>query len=434
MKNITNLLTACNHELLLKLMILLFIIHLSLFNINCYSQVGINATGNPPNKSAMLDASSSNQGVLINRMTTAQRDAISSPAESLMIFNTTTNCFESFVNGSWSSLACPTPCSPPAPVAGDATYKCSTMFNTNWSASAGASSYYIDVSTNNGFANFVTGFNNLNVGNVTSFTVTGLTANTSYYYRVRAAVYPCITSSSNTISASTNSLSCPLPCQYPTFTVTHTKGLIAPKSVTITYNQTLSSLTGTSECWITQNLGASQQATSQDDTSKVSRGWYWQFNRKQGYEAYIRNNSASQTVRTPNSWNSIPDNLSTDWTSANDPCTQLLGQGWRIPAFSEWSTANSNGGWSYVNDAYNSALKIDGSGYLDPNTGWLYNLFHEDNLPYESSGYYWGSKGDTGNTSLGRTWFFAQIPDCCNRESQPHTTKAQGTAVRCVNP
>ena len=48
-------------------------------------------------------------------------------------------------------------------------------------------SYFLDVSTVNTFVSFVAGYNNLNVGNVTTINVTGLSSGTTYYYRVRAS-------------------------------------------------------------------------------------------------------------------------------------------------------------------------------------------------------------------------------------------------------
>jgi hypothetical protein len=53
------------------------------------SQVAINANGNSPDNSALIDASSTTKGLLIPRMTLAQRNAISSPATGLMIYQTT---------------------------------------------------------------------------------------------------------------------------------------------------------------------------------------------------------------------------------------------------------------------------------------------------------------------------------------------------------
>ena len=52
------------------------------------AQVSINNTGDQPNSSAMLDVSSTSKGMLIPRMTEAQRNAITSPAEGLMIYQT----------------------------------------------------------------------------------------------------------------------------------------------------------------------------------------------------------------------------------------------------------------------------------------------------------------------------------------------------------
>jgi hypothetical protein len=52
------------------------------------AQIGISATNTPPNASAMLDVSSTTKGALIPRMTTAQKNAIISPVDGLMVFDT----------------------------------------------------------------------------------------------------------------------------------------------------------------------------------------------------------------------------------------------------------------------------------------------------------------------------------------------------------
>ncbi len=53
---------------------------------------------------AILQIDSTTQGILIPRMTTTQRDAISSPATSLLIFNTTTNQYEYFEGSVWVGI------------------------------------------------------------------------------------------------------------------------------------------------------------------------------------------------------------------------------------------------------------------------------------------------------------------------------------------
>jgi surface protein len=81
-----------------------------------------------------------------------------------------------------------------------ATNVTSTSFRANWTI--GTAPYTLDVSTdiNFGVGFFVVGYNNLNVGNVSSYNVTGLTANTVYYYRVKHTSGTVI---SNTKMAST---------------------------------------------------------------------------------------------------------------------------------------------------------------------------------------------------------------------------------------
>ncbi len=70
--------------------------------------IGINQPN--PDNSAVLDLTSTELGLLIPRMTTAQRDAInvSGSPNSVMIFNTTTKCFEFYYDGSWYELGCAT--------------------------------------------------------------------------------------------------------------------------------------------------------------------------------------------------------------------------------------------------------------------------------------------------------------------------------------
>jgi hypothetical protein len=56
-----------------------------------------------PNQSAALDVNSTTQGFLPPRMTTAQRDAIASPAAGLLIFNTTTTKLECWDGATWQA-------------------------------------------------------------------------------------------------------------------------------------------------------------------------------------------------------------------------------------------------------------------------------------------------------------------------------------------
>lgn len=71
-------------------------------------------------------------------------------------------------------------------------------FRVNWLAATGATAYYLDVSSESSFTNpaaFVSGFNNRQVSGVTEL-VTGLSGNTTYYYRIRVAQGATISNSS----------------------------------------------------------------------------------------------------------------------------------------------------------------------------------------------------------------------------------------------
>jgi uncharacterized protein (TIGR02145 family) len=200
--------TNHSQNLSVMLIVLLFTINYSLLTIHCYSQVSINTNGANPNSSAMLDMSSTNSGFLINRMNAVQRNAIVTPAEGLLIFNVDNSCYEAYVNNTWYPVSCPAPCvTPSAFTAAAASPVNCNSFTAKWNASTGATGYNLDISTVNTFATFLPGYNNLNVGNTTSFAVSGLAPNTSYYYRLRAEP-----TCSGIVSSNTTIVTTPAAC------------------------------------------------------------------------------------------------------------------------------------------------------------------------------------------------------------------------------
>lgn len=94
---------------------------------------------------------------------------------------------------------------PAAPSANGASGITSDAFTANWNSTAGATGYRLDVSTNSGFADFVSGYQNLDVGNVVSQNVTGLGAGKTYYYRLRAYNGSGTSANSGTITVTTAS-------------------------------------------------------------------------------------------------------------------------------------------------------------------------------------------------------------------------------------
>ncbi|MEM9721513.1 MAG: hypothetical protein AAGA10_19765, partial [Bacteroidota bacterium] len=67
--------------------------------------VGIN---NPsPDPSAILDITTTEKGVLIPRLTLAQRDAIPNPAQGLLVFISSDTSFHYYTGTQWESLSAP---------------------------------------------------------------------------------------------------------------------------------------------------------------------------------------------------------------------------------------------------------------------------------------------------------------------------------------
>jgi len=61
--------------------------------LTTFSQVAINTDGNSANSTSILDVSSTTKGILVPRMTSLQRIAINSPANGLLVFDTTEHNF-----------------------------------------------------------------------------------------------------------------------------------------------------------------------------------------------------------------------------------------------------------------------------------------------------------------------------------------------------
>jgi len=79
-----------------------------LIGIQSFAQtgVGLNTTGAEAHSSAMLDVSSTEKGILIPRMTEAQRTAIVSPATGLLVYqNDGTEEFYYYDGSAWTNLS-----------------------------------------------------------------------------------------------------------------------------------------------------------------------------------------------------------------------------------------------------------------------------------------------------------------------------------------
>jgi hypothetical protein len=267
----------------------------------------------------------------------------------------------------------------------------------NWNAATGATGYKWNTTNNYGSAT--------DLGAVTTYPETGLLCGNGYM-RYVWAYNSCGYSTPVTLNQTTTGC---FVCG-SSVNVNHIAGAVAPVTKTVTYG-TVNNIPGEpSKCWITSNLGADHQATSVTDATEASAGWYWQFNRMQGYK-YDGN------TRTPNTTWITVINENLDWQAVNDPCALGLGMTWRIPTYTEWFNADAGGGWNTVDDVWNSGLKIHPAGFLEANDGSL------------SGRGLWGgfwSKQSEGNTD---GWYFSIS---ASEIIVAGTPKPYGLSLRCI--
>jgi len=198
--------------------------------------------------------------------------------------------------------------------------------------------------------------------------------------------------------------------QCDSFTVNHNSSNgVAPVNQVITYQVDYGVWGEPGKCWITQNLGAVYQATAKDDINPEVAGWYWQFNRRQGY-------SHDGAIRTPATTWIVSIDENSDWMPTNDPCSIELGEGWRIPTYTEWRNVDRYyWNWKY---AFNSKLKLHASGFIHPSIGEL--MFRGQ------WGMYWSSTQYVF-AGAGR-YLFVQS----GASHMTAMTKAAGQSVRCL--
>jgi hypothetical protein len=442
------------------------------------ASVGIGTTD--PDSTALLDMTSTTKGVLIPRLSTTERNAITLPAEGLMVFCTDCGVEGSlsvFSNGTWKTfLTCSSPSIPVAQT------NIVTQGQIVWHWHTEGDLIGCKWNNINNYSSAT------DMGTVTSMTQTGIICDTIYSAFVwaynscssspvlqmtvivpaNAPVTPtsvthvgfetCISWRWNPVSSatgykwnsindfasatdmgtSTNKSQCSLTCETSytsyawayngcgysspvtltqstdiccsnSFIINHVAGNVAPDTKTVTYG-TVDGIPGEPYiCWITSNLGSDHQATAVDDATEASAGWYWQFNREQGYKH-------DGTTLTPSSWSYGLDELY-DWQTFNDPCRIVFGGNWRLPSQTEWINIDMTGGWTDWNGPWNSALKLHAAGYLNDYNGTL--------IGRGSTGYYWSSKS-YGNEEGYHLGFYSTVCEV------NHNDKDFGFSVRCL--
>jgi len=244
------------------------------------------------------------------------------------------------------------------------------------------------------------------MGTATFRLETGLACATSYT-RYVWAYHSCGTSTPLTMTQTTSAC---FVCGTD-IVKNHVAGTVAPVTKTTTYGTVTNIPGATSKCWITSNLGSDHQATALTDDTEASAGWYWQFNRIQGFKH-------DGTTRTPNTTWIAYINEYGGWASANDPCTSELGTGWRLPTSTEWSAIDNAGNWSNWNGPWESDLKLHAAGYIDATLGTLSSR--------GTKGYQWSSTQSSYN-HMGMVLYYYS-----GNSSTTMYGKAYGYSIRCL--
>jgi len=457
------------------LLILLFLIGV----LHVKSQVAINTDDSNPDNSSMLDVKSMNKGVLIPRMTSAERNAIVSPAVGLILYDLTNQSYWYYNGVSWAVIG-----NSPWAINGNninsinsgsvgigtsaptgKLHVLSSAFpnlNLQGSSNSGTwlsigntsagGTWYNMISTGSGDAAgpgkllFTKGTGAGNSANtVMTFLATGnvgiattapaLSAALDVSSASKGFLPPRMTTAQrNTIESPVEGLVIynteenglnvyngnswksmapppkPFACGLNIIVNHLVSGGVAPVNKTVEYG-TVNGIPGEpAKCWITSNLGADRQALSVNDATEASAGWYWQFNLKQGYKH-------DGTIHTPGTtWITFIDEYS-DWMNVNDPCMAELGNGWRVPTFTEWENVDVSGSWTDWNGPWNSELKLHAAGRLLNSSGSLHARGEVGN--------YWSSVEYFSTLGWSMWFYFA------DSKTYPFS-KTMGFSLRCI--
>ena len=344
-----------------------------------FAQVGINNDSSEPNSSAMLDVKSANKGLLPPRMTHAQMNTISNPANGLIIYctdcsNSGNGALAMFISGAWYMFAptCIVPLFPSEGIHVPAV----TQITWNWNTVADATGYKWSTINDYGTATDMVA--------ATTKTETGLTCNTAYT-RYAWAYSACGNSAAVTLTQTTSA--CPFTCG-SSFTDSRD-------------NKVYTTVLIGSQCWFKENLNIGTRINGdqeQTNTSTIEKYCYGDLE------------SNCNIYGGLYQWNEMMQYVTTAGVQGICP------SGWHIPTDAEWTTVTTFlGGETVAGGKMKSTGTIQaGTGLWNtPNTG----ATNESGFTAVPAGYcdgngtfgdignygYWWSSSEFGTTdALGR--------------------------------
>ena len=391
-----------------------------------FSQVGIGTTS--PHSSSILDLTATDKALLLPRVTSSNN--ITTPAQGMVIYDTSQKCFKGYQNTEWVDI---TTCTPV--VTSAITFNKVNKYNgvsvinnqgIGYNGEAIPASSTIEIEVN------VTG------ATPYSFTATDATTGLTY-----SASGNFTTSGTKLVTLSNNETSIAWD-KYGTINMTLTGAsntlALAPridiKSIPASATAVVDVTYGT-QTWMDRNLGARRVATAINDV--LSYGNYYQWGRPaDGHEITVWNGATLTSGRgfydttalealaasdTPGHHNFIltnaapfdwrDDNNNNRWATANQgPCPA----GYHVPTDAQWVTADTFGAWNNNTDTFGSALKLPSAGNR-PRINGLLNDQGADGRCWSST----VSGTDAGNLRFHST--------------AAHTSsnaRANGFSVRCL--
>lgn len=362
----------------------------------CYSvqsQMGIGIPN--PHTSAILELSSKEKGLLLPRLTDAERNAIKQPALGLVIFNTEKNCIEIYVGSVWHNL-----CGNNGIAVIDS-YTC----NTNETGGmilgvpvSGVSQTITARVTTPGSYAITTTANGITFSAAGHFTATG-----DHKVVLQATGVP-VSDGFHYFIIDTNGTTCSFRRETMSNIVTGASGKI----------------------WMSYNLGATAIPTSKIDVAQY--GDYYQWGREN--DGHQKKNSSIDKTKSPTdspghgffilttfNWEVSPS--TTSWigaTGKNNPCPS----GFRIPKEQEWIDELNYCKITDSDTAYNSVLKLTVGGFRE--------VANNGKLSKDSqAGYYW-----TDTTVNGTTIAHKRVIKIENTMVVIDQPRSHGENVRCI--
>ena len=351
-------------------------------NSNIYnngSGIGIGTTN--PNTSAKLDISSSTQGFLPPRMTTTQRDAISSPSIGLVIFNTTTNCLSFYIGTGWNEICG----NAVIPIGTIGSINCVSAINNGTLSEATVASGVTCLIP------YTAGNGGLHSGQIVSSTgVTGLTAilragnfeNGSGLLSYSIAGTPNSQGTAN-FAINIGGQNCNLTISVSSYLAAnqYISGTVFCESGPTAIVDVINPITG--KTWMDRNLGATRAAISNTDSQAYGDLYQWG-RRSDGHQCRNSTNTSNLfnsdapangnfviTSSTPFDWRTPQNNnLWQGVNGINKPCPS----GYRLPTETELN--NERLSWSSNNalGAFASPLKLPLAGYRNETNGSLQSV------------------------------------------------------------